>query len=80
MSNCRSCKAPIIWAYSEAGNPMPIDAEPSDDGNIELLHDDNGRIDAQVISPLFLATPTTAQRHKAHFATCPNAAEHRKTR
>lgn len=33
---CGSCDAPIIWASTVKGRPMPVDAEPDPDGNILL--------------------------------------------
>lgn len=33
---CRSCGVPIIWTITEKGRPMPVNAEPSDYGNVIL--------------------------------------------
>jgi hypothetical protein len=33
---CDECGQPIIWAYTANGNPMPVDAKPSDNGNVLL--------------------------------------------
>jgi hypothetical protein len=27
-SRCRACNAPLVWATSENGRPMPLDAKP----------------------------------------------------
>jgi hypothetical protein len=31
MPTCRSCGAPIIWATTQVGRPMPFDKMPADD-------------------------------------------------
>lgn len=35
---CASCGAPITWAITPAGKRMPVDAEPTPNGNVELTH------------------------------------------
>lgn len=51
---------------------MPLDAEPSQDGNVRLA---DGR--AEVLGPLE-ATASREVLYLSHFATCPQAASHRK--
>ena len=77
MSTCRSCNAKIIWAKTLAGKAIPIDAKPQPAGNIHLnrgvaiyLTDEEQKI--------LREEGTTF--HVAHFATCPNAAQHRRKR
>lgn len=77
---CGSCDAPIIWASTVKGRPMPVDAEPDPDGNI-LLHARPGR------GPLAEVVPAGQdgliageQLRLSHFATCPNADQHRRPR
>jgi hypothetical protein len=48
---------------------MPIDAAPTPDGNLA--------IEGGVARPVDMLTPP-GERWKSHFATCPNADEHRK--
>lgn len=74
LAQCGSCNAPIIWASTVNNRSMPVDAEPSDDGNVEVLHE-NGRVVAHVHTgePLF----AVGVRRKSHFVTCPNADQHR---
>lgn len=81
IARCRSCRAPVIWALTEAHRRrMPVDAEPTPDGNV-LLTDDDPPI-AQVLVPgqasLFTAD-NGAPTFTSHFATCPNADQHRRT-
>lgn len=52
---------------------MPVDAEPNEKGNIELI--DRGFIAAIVHSQPPLAAETL---YTSHFVTCPNAEKHRK--
>jgi hypothetical protein len=75
---CASCKAPILWVLTVNGRKMPLDAEPSERGNVHLLSD--GR--AEVLTKEHLET---AKMHKqtlytSHFATCVNAALHRRAK
>jgi len=68
-ATCSSCGAPIVWGRTATGKPMPLDAEPVDMRGL-LMRD---RFSGSVIT-LELAYPV----HRTHFATCPNAASHRK--
>jgi hypothetical protein len=67
---CRSCNAPIKWAYTIKGKRIPLDPNPSPEGNIELI---NGI--AEVVGP---SDNPADIRHISHFATCPNANKHRR--
>lgn len=84
MSTCRSCKAPVVWVQTEAtekkaGRNMPLDADPENtaralvvpDGNIVFIGKTTGD-----------GTPIVRYvkggKHRSHFATCPNAKEHRR--
>jgi hypothetical protein len=78
-SSCRSCKAPIVWARTEAGKNMPLDANPTTgapaifvDGNVEITgHTGN--------QPLVKVHGTPADGlSRSHFASCPNRAQHRR--
>jgi hypothetical protein len=73
--NCRSCSAPLLWVRSATtGSLMPLDAEPAEDGNIWLVdgmaHVHNGSLFEEMLPE--------GPRYKSHFASCPNAAQHRK--
>lgn len=66
-AKCKSCGAPIMWATSaRTGKAMPIDAEPTPNGNVCLV--------AGQARPY---TPDDAKLHRdrytSHFATCPDA-------
>lgn len=70
-ANCRSCHAEIIWAVTLDGKAMPVDAEPSPDGDRWLLN--HPAISAPVV--VKAGEHAGPARHKSHFATCPQAAE-----
>jgi hypothetical protein len=77
IANCRSCSAPIIWATSSGGRPMPVDAEITEDGNVELSMQPGlyvGPVATVVTEPTLFGKP----RRKAHFATCPVAEQWRR--
>lgn len=83
-SACRSCGAAIRWTRSTTGSLMPLDAEPVDGGNVLLTgrrveSKQGGLIDecrVEAGPPMFDdGTP----RYLAHFATCPHAADWRKS-
>lgn len=78
-SECRSCRAKIIWAVTTKGRPIPIDLEPVADGNITL---ERRGPSWRPLPPLATNTkpdtPPDSLRYKSHFATCPAAAKFRK--
>ena len=81
MSTCKSCGARIIWCkHITTGKSMPVDAVPSWDGNIIVSEcPESGTSMARVIAgrlegEMFADEP----KHLSHFATCPNAKQHRK--
>lgn len=73
-ANCSSCGAAIIWAKTKRGR-MPVDALPSEGGNVAL--EDDGR---SVTAIVYAAKqrPQFGVFYKSHFATCPNAEKHRR--
>lgn len=77
MSTCRSCRRPVRWAVTPAGKRMPVDPEPVEGGNLLLALDDPPV--ARVVDPAQLVIDD-GQRFVSHFATCPNADEHRRPR
>jgi len=67
---CRSCGAPIVWAVSARGKRMPFNAEPTAAGTWHLEETAPGEVRA--------AHGPGPDGHVSHFATCPNARQHRK--
>jgi hypothetical protein len=70
MSRCKSCGAPIRWVRTINGYPMPLDRDPSSSGRYYTL---DGA--AYVCPEGQLACH--GDLFQSHFATCPNAGEHR---
>lgn len=90
LSRCRTCDAPIVWTITSNGKRMPIDAEPvvAPRGfriDEELLdeaqqgfNDDELRPGKELVAT-FTATPAPGEKlYLSHFATCPDADEHRR--
>lgn len=72
------CGAAIFWAQTEAGRSMPVDAEPTPDGNV-VLYDRGGSVCARVLKKGEEPGPLE-KRRRPHWMTCPNAAQHRRPR
>lgn len=66
---CRSCGRPIVWASTVTQRSMPVDADPSPGGTIELTATGHG-VYASVVTVRDSAEP---MRRTSHFATCPQA-------
>lgn len=77
MAECRSCGAKIEWIQTKKGKNMPIDVEPVDPTEAEdgtFLCNADGR---------FIKVGKSQYEENegpwfiSHFATCPNADQHR---
>lgn len=94
-STCRSCDAPIVWVATEAtlakegkaakpSRRMPLDADPDNPSKALVVDDGNiiftGQRDGSTNAWLVRYVPKGPNHYRSHFATCPNAAAHRKTR
>ena len=76
---CRSCDAAIRWAVSDAsGKRMPIDAEPVPAGNLAVRLDE-GVLRARS-APADAKLSAGEKRGVSHFATCPDADQHRRSK
>jgi hypothetical protein len=86
---CVSCGGGIIWAINgTTGKRMPVDAEPVENGNVVLAIMGQGRTvcgkwrhrGTVVATVLKKGQSVEAGRPRrvSHFATCPNAASHRR--
>jgi len=74
MARCRSCGAPIIWALTKSGKPMPVTRR--DGGNVELepvSDDPSDGFTARIV-------PDGCGAYVSHFATCPQAKRWRNPR
>lgn len=71
MSTCRSC--------GDADRPVPLDADPVDDGNVELTSEVRPTAHGSARVAVVHAPGQTALfddrpvRYVAHFVTCPDA-------
>ena len=72
LSMCKSCGAEIRWIKSANLRNMPVDADPVEDGNLQV---DWERGDAHVLPR---HSDYSGPRYNSHFLTCPNAKQHRK--
>jgi hypothetical protein len=72
QAKCSSCGAAILWLITENGKRMCVDAEPSTLGTIINNSDGTCRTVKKDEQGMFDGT-----RHVTHWATCPNAKQHR---
>jgi hypothetical protein len=66
-TTCKSCQAPIVFAFSEKGKSMPLNAQPQRLFIVDELGDGS-----------FVARSRLV--YTSHFVTCPNADHHRRDR
>lgn len=73
MTSCRACGAPIRWVRTLNEKPMPLDDEPNDEGNVELVNTPAGPR-ARVLSAKERgqANLFAIPRWMPHHATCPS--------
>lgn len=79
---CGSCDAPILWARTQRDERMPVDAAPDPDlGNV-ILTGTAPHLRAGVLARGQAEGARAAGQplHTSHFATCPHAGQHRRTR
>ena len=88
MSRCRSCNAPLFWVETVAtetkpGKRMPLDADPANTNRALVVENGNLMFAGGVTGdnvPLVKYVPNGEGMHRTHFATCPNANSHRRSR
>lgn len=75
---CRSCTAPVVWGETEARHrTIPIDSTPDPAGTLLLLDRDGDRPLVRYVDPMD-RHKHAGRLYRSHFATCPNAATHRR--
>lgn len=93
-SHCKSCGRPIYWVKTQAGASMPLDADVELElplahedngkaGRVQEAHTEPdlfGEVDVYVVHVLDKGTEAddSLPIWGSHFATCPQADEHRK--
>ena len=75
-AECRACKAPMIWAKTEKGKNMPVDADPVEDGTFGLFAED-GEVAAVFHTKARAREDWDGDLYKPHWATCPEASSFR---
>lgn len=80
MSRCRSCGAPVLWIRTAAGRRMPLDADswwiaPDTEGGELGLNAEGEAVRGHSLPG---EAPGAVLVRTSHFATCPNAAAHRR--
>ena len=78
-SRCRSCDAEVRWVKTAAGKWMPLDVEPSAEGNVQLC-----MVGGEEIATVLGAGDRAAAQleqislYVSHFVTCPHGKQWRK--
>lgn len=78
MSKCKLCGAEIIWTRMQSGKAMPVDAQPhyfrpDDDGHFTFITPEGETMKGE-------PEEMGIRGYISHFATCPNADQHRRKR
>jgi hypothetical protein len=75
-STCATCRARIVYAWTNLGMRLPVDPYPVPGGNLDVAADgQHGSLLARYVD----ADPDVV-RYVSHFATCPDADRHRRPR
>lgn len=86
MSACRTCNAQILWAKTERGKTVPLDAIPVALETIEpgkradWLRGAFALVGGVAVSALKVDSPGARELRVSHFVTCPDRDIHRKPR
>lgn len=85
-ATCRTCNAPVLWVVNElTGRRMPLDPAPDSivEGTRFVL---TGEMADSYLSasrehaPVARTAVAGEMGRRSHFASCPDAAEHRRAR
>jgi hypothetical protein len=78
MAKCRSCQAKVLWCITEGGKTMPVDPNPTHDGNlIKTGAYVDGKPEVHAITNRDDLHGNEV-RYTSHFATCRSASQHRR--
>lgn len=75
MSKCKSCGAEILFMKTELGKWMPLDPEPTYEGNVMINRAEDT---CSVVTDFKLLESLRGRLYLSHFKSCPNADEHRR--
>lgn len=75
-SRCRDCRAPIVWAMTDAGRRMPVDALAVAGGELELFAEyfpsgDEVEPGVQRVRIRPSDRPPSSPAWRGHWLTCP---------
>lgn len=77
MATCRSCGEEIFFVTLPSGKLIPLDPAPDPiEGNVGVI---GSRGDVLTDRQATAARAMDIRLYRSHFATCPNAAEHRRS-
>jgi hypothetical protein len=68
MAQCRTCHREIVWGVTEAGKRVPLDPPEKRYIRADLMAEHYATEDDYIM----------VETHVSHFATCPQADQHRK--
>ena len=75
---CITCEQRVEWALTLRSHKwIPLDLGPAEDGNLEVVGHQNG---SPVVRLVPLADRDGLELRRTHFATCPQADQHRRSR
>lgn len=80
-ARCRTCRAPVVWAVLPSGRRIPLDPEPDPAGRVRLDAIGPATDRAAMVLPTDEAEAAHAageDLYVSHFATCPQADQHRR--
>lgn len=75
-ATCRSCGAPVVWALTDNARRIPVDRDSVEGGNLYVVPGDGHNIRVRYLRQG--DPPNEQAKYVSHFATCPNAKEHRR--
>lgn len=75
-AKCQSCGGPMRWGLTTRDQRMPLDPEPTREGNVWIRPD--GRLRVLSNTERQRALDAGQALYLPHHATCPSAARHRK--
>jgi hypothetical protein len=84
-ATCSTCGSPIEWArFEKSRKPVPLDVDLAPpDGNLELVERGSDGVPVvRVLTKVELEVARKRERPllRTHFASCPDAATHRRPR
>lgn len=81
---CKTCGAPIVWIKTFAGKKMPVNEDPvlvlMSHGTEKFIRTDGVMITGCRVGDGYDDYPddNVVEAYESHFATCPQANEHRR--